>query len=89
MSFTSKSGEQRTVLKKAIQHKLEQFFPCHENRHVDSLYPHPEQNIYELVGKQFVQSNPMGLSGYKLAEIKEMNFAPLLNNEMFEVWQTH
>ena len=78
-----KKWEQRTVLKKAIQHKLEQFFPAMKIN-VDSLYPHPEQNIYKLVGKQFVQSNPMGLSGYKLAEIKEMNFAPLLNNEMFE-----
>jgi hypothetical protein len=78
-----KKWEQRTVLKKAIQHKLEQFFPAMKIN-VDSLYPHPEQNIYKLVSKQFVQSNPMGLSGYKLAEIKEMNFAPLLNNEMFE-----
>ena len=78
-----KKWEQRTVLKKAIQHQLSQFFPAMKID-IDSLYPNPEQNIYELVSKQFVQSNPMGLSGYKLAEIKEMNFAPLLNNEMFE-----
>jgi len=78
-----KKWEQRTVLKKAIQHKLEQFFPAMKIN-VDSLYPHPEQNIYKLVSKQFVQSNPMGLSGYKIAEMKEMDFAPLLNNEMFE-----
>ena len=26
----------------------------------------------------------MGLYGYKIAEMKEMNFAPLLNNEIFE-----
>lgn len=78
-----KKWEQRTALKKAIKHKLSQFFPAMKID-IDSLYPHPEQNIYKLVSKQFVQSNPMGLSGYKIAEMKEMNFAPLLNNEIFE-----
>ena len=78
-----KKWEQRTLLKKAIKHKLEQFFPAMKID-IDSLYPHPEQNIYKLVSKQFVQSNPMGLSGIKLAEIKELNFTPLLNNEMFQ-----
>lgn len=78
-----KKWEQRTVLKKAIKHKLSQFFPAMKID-IDSLYPHPEQNIYKLVSKQFVQSNPMGLSGYKIAEMKEMDFAPLLNNEIFE-----
>ena len=39
---------------------------------------------YKLVEKKYVQNNPMHLSGIKLAELHEMDFRHLLNNQLFE-----
>ena len=73
----------KTELAKSIRCELEKYFPGMKIN-IDSLFPHPEVNIYKLVEKQYVQNNPMGLSGIKLAELKEMDFRYLLNNQIFE-----
>ena len=73
----------KTELAQSIRCELEKYFPGMKIN-IDSLFPHPEVNIYKLVEKQYVQNNPMGLSGIKLAELKEMDFRYLLNNQIFE-----
>ena len=48
------------------------------------LFPNPETKIFQLIEAAFVDQNPMGLSGQKLAELKEINVSSLLNNEIHE-----
>ena len=78
-----KHWNKRKELLKSIDFELEKFFPGMKIN-VDSLFPHPEVKIYKLVEKKYVQNNPMGLSGIKLADLHEMDFRGLLNNQLFE-----
>ena len=49
------------------------------------LFPvKPSVKIFELIEKAFADSNPMGLSGEKLAELKEIDVNHLLNNQVHE-----
>ena len=48
------------------------------------LFPNPETKIFDLIEKAFSNQNPMGLSGIKLAELKELKVSSLLNNEIFD-----
>lgn len=48
------------------------------------LFPSPQTKIFKLIEKAFIDSNPMGLSGEKLAELKEINVDSLLNNQLYE-----
>ena len=72
----------KTELAKSIKCEFEKYFPGMKID-LDSLFPFPEVNIYKLVEKQYAQNNPMGLSGIKLAELKEIDFRSLLNNQLF------
>ena len=72
----------KTELSKSIKCEFEKYFPGMKID-LDTLFPFPEVNIYKLVEKQYAQNNPMGLSGLKLAELKEIDFRHLLNNQLF------
>ena len=48
------------------------------------LFPNPEIRMFDLIEKAFADQNPMGLSGIKLAELKEIKVSSLLNNEIFD-----
>tara|TARA_B100001057_G_C22747662_1_gene910438 strand:- start:234 stop:782 length:549 start_codon:yes stop_codon:yes gene_type:complete len=72
----------KTELRKSIEFELKKFFPAMKIN-VQDLFPNPEVKIYDLVEKQYKQNNPMGLSGIKLAELKELDFRSLLNNQIF------
>lgn len=73
----------RTELLKSINHVLKKLFPGMKIK-IDSLLPHPQVQLYKLVDKKYVQNNPMGISGVKLAELNEIDFRDMLNNQMFE-----
>ena len=78
-----KQWNKKTELLKSIDHELKKHFPAMKIK-IDSLFPHPEVELYKLVEKKYAQNNPMGLSGIKLAELHEIDFRYLLNNQMFE-----
>lgn len=48
------------------------------------LFPNPELKLFKLIEKRFKNENPMDLSGFKLAELKEIRLSNLLNNEIFD-----
>ena len=78
-----KHWNRRTELLKSIDHEIKKYFPGMKIK-IDSLFPYPEVELYKLVEKKYAQNNPMGLSGIKLAELHEMDFRNLLNNQLFE-----
>ena len=78
-----KQWNKKTELLKSIDHELKKHFPAMKIK-IDSLFPYPEVELYKLVEKKYAQNNPMGLSGIKLAELHEIDFRYLLNNQMFE-----
>ena len=48
------------------------------------LFPSPQLKIYKLIEKVFADQNPMGLSGKKLAELKDINVTELLSNQVHQ-----
>ena len=48
------------------------------------LFPNPSVSIFKLIKRAYKDQNPMGLSGEKLAELKEINVNTLINNEVHE-----
>ena len=51
---------------------------------VSDLFPNPSASIFKLIEKAYIDQNPMGLSGEKLAELKEINVNTLINNEVHQ-----
>ena len=51
---------------------------------VSDLFPNPSTRIFKLIEKAYADQNPMGLSGQKFAELKDLNVNHLINNEVYE-----
>ncbi|HCQ23786.1 MAG TPA: hypothetical protein DIT52_01140 [Flavobacteriaceae bacterium] len=48
------------------------------------LFPSPHLKIHKLIEKVFADQNPMGLSGKKLAELKDIDVTELLSNQVYQ-----
>lgn len=48
------------------------------------LFPSPHLKIHKLIEKVFADQNPMGLSGKKLAELKDIDVTELLSNQVHQ-----
>ena len=77
-SYTEKSELEKVIVAKAKKLIGDFDFKAKD------LFPNPETKIFQLIEAAFVDQNPMGLSGQKLAELKEINVSSLLNNEIHE-----
>tara|TARA_R110002020_G_scaffold200400_2_gene402678 strand:- start:786 stop:1325 length:540 start_codon:yes stop_codon:yes gene_type:complete len=73
----------KVELEKAIVAKVKTLIGDFDFKAKD-LFPNPETKIFQLVEAAYIDQNPMGLSGHKLAELKEINVSSLLNNEIHE-----
>ena len=78
-----RSYTEKSELEKVIIAKAKKLIGDFEFKAKD-LFPNPETKIFQLIEAAFVDQNPMGLSGQKLAELKEINVSSLLNNEIHE-----
>ena len=75
--------QKKVGLEKIIKAELQKLIGGNEFETKD-LFPNPETKIFDLIEKAFADQNPMGLSGIKLAELKEIKVSSLLNNEIFD-----
>ena len=75
--------QKKLELEKIIQAQVKKLIGGYEFETKD-LFPNPETKIFDLIEKAFADQNPMGLSGIKLAELKELKVSSLLNNEIFD-----
>ena len=75
--------QKKLELEKIIQAQVKKLIGGYEFETKD-LFPNPETKIFDLIEKAFADQNPMGLSGIKLAELKEIKVSSLLNNEIFD-----
>ena len=75
--------QKKLELEKVIQAQVKKLIGGYEFETKD-LFPNPETKIFDLIEKAFADQNPMGLSGIKLAELKEIKVSSLLNNEIFD-----
>jgi len=71
-------GEKKE-LEKVIAEKAKSILGNHKFKPSD-LFPSPSTSIFKLIEKAYIDANPMGLSGEKLAELKEINVNTLINN---------
>jgi len=78
-----KAFEKKLGLEKIIKAEVQKLIGGFEFETKD-LFPNPETKIFDLIEKAFSNQNPMGLSGIKLAELKELKVSSLLNNEIFD-----
>ena len=78
-----KAFEKKLGLEKIIKAEVQKLIGGFEFETKD-LFPNPETKIFDLIEKAFADQNPMGLSGIKLAELKELKVSSLLNNEIFD-----
>ena len=78
-----KAFEKKLGLEKIIKAEVQKLIGGFEFETKD-LFPNPETKIFDLIEKAFSDQNPMGLSGIKLAELKEIKVSSLLNNEIFD-----
>ena len=70
-------------LEKVITEKAKDLLGDYKFKPSD-LFPNPSASIFKLIEKAYKDQNPMGLSGEKLAELKEINVNTLINNEVNE-----
>jgi len=70
-------------LEKVITEKAKDLLGDYKFKPSD-LFPNPSVSIFKLIEKAYKDQNPMGLSGEKLAELKEINVNTLINNEVYE-----
>jgi hypothetical protein len=82
-SVQLKAFEKKLGLEKIIKAEVQKLIGGFEFETKD-LFPNPETKIFDLIEKAFSNQNPMGLSGIKLAELKELKVSSLLNNEIFD-----
>ena len=75
--------QKKLGLEKIIKAEVQKLIGGYEFETKD-LFPNPETKIFDLIEKAFADQNPMGLSGIKLAELKEIKVSSLLNNEIFD-----
>ena len=75
--------QKKLELEKLIQAQVKKLIGGFEFETKD-LFPNPETKLFNLIEKAFADQNPMGLSGIKLAELKEIKVSSLLNNEIFD-----
>jgi len=75
--------QKKLELEKLIQAQVKKLIGGFEFETRD-LFPNPETKLFNLIEKAFADQNPMGLSGIKLAELKEIKVSSLLNNEIFD-----
>ena len=78
-----KAFEKKLGLEKIIKAEVQKLIGGFEFETKD-LFPNPETKLFDLIEKAFEDQNPMGLSGIKLAELKELKVSSLLNNEIFD-----
>ena len=52
---------------------------------MNDLFPDPEIKLLKLIEKRFKNKNPINLSGFKLAELKEIKLSNLLDNVLFDL----
>ena len=70
-------------LEKVITEKAKSILGDYKFKPSD-LFPNPSASIFKLIEKAYADQNPMGLSGEKLAELKEINVNTLINNEVYQ-----
>tara|TARA_B100001057_G_scaffold99825_1_gene96802 strand:+ start:439 stop:978 length:540 start_codon:yes stop_codon:yes gene_type:complete len=75
--------EKKKELEKVITEKAKDLLGDYKFKPSD-LFPNPSVSIFKLIEKAYKDRNPMGLSGVKLAELKEINVNTLINNEVHE-----
>lgn len=75
--------EQKKELEKVITKKAKDLLGNYKFKPSD-LFPNPSTSIFKLIKRAYKDQNPIGLSGEKLAELKEINVNTLINNEVYE-----
>ena len=85
-AFNSKMAEwkKKKELEKQIIEKTKFLLGGERQIKLSDLFPSPQLKIYKLIEKVFADQNPMGLSGKKLAELKDIDVNELLSNQVYQ-----